>query len=130
MSEIEKKRLIRCAAALSLALIGALLFLNAVSKGGFRIVFCPVRALTGYNCPGCGNTRALAALVHLKFAESLKYNYAYPVELLYLFYVVSQSCKNYVKQGKIHYYPKHPLFDYSLLALLLIWGIARNVFDF
>ncbi len=35
---------------------------------------CPILALTGFRCPGCGATRALAALLHLHFAEALHWN--------------------------------------------------------
>ncbi len=35
---------------------------------------CPVYALTGWECPGCGMTRALAALLHGRVAEALRWN--------------------------------------------------------
>jgi hypothetical protein len=35
---------------------------------------CPIRALTGWRCPGCGSTRALAAMLSGRFADALHYN--------------------------------------------------------
>jgi Protein of unknown function (DUF2752) len=35
---------------------------------------CPIRALTGWRCPGCGSTRALGALLSGRFADALHYN--------------------------------------------------------
>jgi Protein of unknown function (DUF2752) len=35
---------------------------------------CPVYALTGWECPGCGMTRALAAMVHGDFAGAIRFN--------------------------------------------------------
>jgi Protein of unknown function (DUF2752) len=35
---------------------------------------CPIYALTGWQCPGCGMTRALAALLHGHVAEALRWN--------------------------------------------------------
>lgn len=35
---------------------------------------CPIRALTGWRCPGCGSTRALAALLSGRFGDAVHYN--------------------------------------------------------
>lgn len=35
---------------------------------------CPVYALTGWECPGCGMTRALAAFLHGHLAEAVRWN--------------------------------------------------------
>ena len=35
---------------------------------------CLIKTLTGLNCPGCGSTRALHALLHLRFSEALALN--------------------------------------------------------
>jgi hypothetical protein len=35
---------------------------------------CPIRALTGWRCPGCGSTRALAALLSGHFSDAVHYN--------------------------------------------------------
>ena len=35
---------------------------------------CPALVLLGLPCPGCGGTRALAALAQLRFAEALFFN--------------------------------------------------------
>jgi Protein of unknown function (DUF2752) len=44
---------------------------------------CPIRALTGWRCPGCGTTHALAALLAGHWREAWHYNamaaMAYPV---------------------------------------------------
>ena len=48
---------------------------------------CPFFALTNHLCPGCGTTRALAALLHGHFVTALHYNAAFvfllPVLLFY-----------------------------------------------
>jgi hypothetical protein len=35
---------------------------------------CPIFQATGLLCPGCGGTRALAALLHGHFAEAVRWN--------------------------------------------------------
>ena len=39
---------------------------------------CPLHALTGLQCPGCGTARALHAALHGRFAEALRFNAALP----------------------------------------------------
>jgi hypothetical protein len=35
---------------------------------------CLIRLYTGWSCPGCGATRALHALLHLRLEEAWRYN--------------------------------------------------------
>lgn len=50
---------------------------------------CPTQFLTGISCPGCGMSRAVISLMHLRFEQALYYNpcvYELPLAvLLYLF---------------------------------------------
>lgn len=126
MTRTEKNRLLRCIGVTCLLAAAAAAAL-AVMKSRGGLIPCPVRALTGFRCPGCGNTRAFAALVQLRFAESLTYNYAYPAEFLYLLVVYIGAAKNYVRGGRVEYHPRFPSLEYALLALLLVWGVVRNI---
>jgi len=49
---------------------------------------CLYRNIFGIECPGCGITRAVLSLIHLKFSEALTYNklvvIVFPV-LVYIF---------------------------------------------
>ncbi len=126
MRSIQKKRLLRCTAivlAAGACAAGALYILSWFPS----VQLCVFHRITGLSCPGCGNTRAATALLHLRFAESFTYNYAYPVEFMYILLVAGSAAVNYIKNGKFRYSPKYPAADYTLLALLLIWGVVRNV---
>ncbi len=126
MTGPEKKRLKRLligAAIAAAAAVGVLLLYLA----GIPVMRCPFNLLTHLSCPGCGNTRAAAALLRLRFKESLSYNYAYPLEFAYLLWVLGNAAKRYLREGKFSYYPKHPAADYVLLALLLVWWVVRNI---
>ena len=126
MTLIHKKRLIRCALT-TLLFVSAAAAISAIVKikGGF--IPCPFHLITGLNCPGCGNTRSLAALARFHFAESLSYNYAYPAEFIYIFAVYLRGTKSYVLNGRVSLTPKHPAAEYVFLAFIIIWGIARNI---
>lgn len=37
-------------------------------------LFCPIHALTGFWCPGCGSTRSAEALIHGDLSAAIDYN--------------------------------------------------------
>ncbi len=59
--------------ALSLAIACAVLYRYPPSEYTFYPQ-CPFWALLHVKCPGCGSTRAVAALLHGRFAEALRWN--------------------------------------------------------
>jgi hypothetical protein len=59
---------------------GAVVFLFNPSTHGFYPI-CLFHQLTGWNCPGCGGTRAVYALLHGNFALALKDNALFVVLL-------------------------------------------------
>ncbi len=129
MTAIEKKRLIK-AIAVTLALI-----IIAVSAGlltgyfGIRIP-CIFNVITGLNCPGCGNTRAVLALLRLDFKAAFSVNAMFPVEFGYLLYLYIFLCFNYIKKGKPSFNSPSSFrwVDITVLMLILIWSIVRNIF--
>lgn len=52
---------------------------------------CPFRLVTGFDCPGCGGTRAVLCLVHGRLIGALHYNaFLVLVPLAYLTYAASR----------------------------------------
>lgn len=43
---------------------------------------CPFRALTGYNCPGCGLTRGFCAVAHGEWRRAVHFNALSPLLFL------------------------------------------------
>ena len=123
MASAKKKRLLILLAAFAAAAAVVL----ALFYSGMPLIPCVFNKLTGLKCPGCGNTRAASALAHLQFAQSFSYNYAYPLEFLYLLHVLFSACRKYVNTGRFSYYPKHPAADWAVLAAVLVWWVLRNV---
>lgn len=126
MVEIQKKRICRLLLVTAACCAGGCVVLFVFLRTGVSVQ-CPFHLLTGLSCPGCGNTRAAAALIRLRFAESLRYNYAYPAEFLYIIRAYCLAAIRYVREGKFSYAPKHPAADYAFLGLLLAWWAARNL---
>ena len=105
MDPQEKKRLHRLAMVFSAA-AAAGAGLLALYLAGVPVIRCPFNLLTRLSCPGCGNIRAAAALLRLRFTESLTYNYAYPAEFAYLLWVAGSAAKKYIRSGRFSYHPK------------------------
>lgn len=121
-----------CMAALSvtavLAAAGVLLVLYLFDPAS-SVLFpkCPFFLLTGLKCPGCGSQRALHELVHLHIGEALRFNAALVLSVPFLatlaaaFLLRRQFPGFYVKVNSL------PVI-LTVLALLLLWWVFRNLF--
>lgn len=88
---------------------------------------CPLFAITGLNCPGCGLTRGFHALFHGDFLTALQFNLFLPVYLLVFFYIgitlfliVSRGRG---LSGKIF----TPVSIYGFFIASLVFGVLRNL---
>lgn len=87
---------------------------------------CPVFRYLHVLCPGCGATRALAAMVHGRIAEALHYNVLVvllvPVALAYL----ASACWKAVSND-IFTWPGVPRVALTALAMTCaLFGVLRN----
>ncbi len=92
---------------------------------------CPVKLLTGLNCPGCGFQRALHASLHAHFIEAIHYNLflliALPITLIWCFNgiaIVNTSIKKknillFINRSLIYFY----IFCYAC------WFLIRNIYN-
>ena len=83
---------------------------------------CPVRALTGFQCPGCGTTRALHALLHGDFAAAFRFN-----PMLFIVTAVLLPALVSVLRGRTPRYVAQPWFAVCVTTAVVAWWIARNV---
>lgn len=104
----------------------ACLVLYLLAKSGIRIP-CVFKTVTGLQCPGCGNTRAVLALMRGEILAALKCNWLFPAEFFYLGWVYCHTAYRYYKTGKVSYRPPFPWLDGLILAGIVLWGILRNI---
>ena len=88
---------------------------------------CPFNALTSLRCPGCGNTRAALALLRFDFREAIRQNLLFPLEFFYIGWVYVFSSISYIRRGRFGYTPPCRAFDITVLALVLVWWVVRNI---
>ena len=105
--------------------IGAMVFFFNPSTHKFYPV-CLFHALTGLNCPGCGMTRALYALLHGNLLLALKDNALFVASLVAL---AAWSARLVIK--KMRHQPATlkipPKILWPLLLLAILFGMLRNL---
>jgi Protein of unknown function (DUF2752) len=86
---------------------------------------CPIHRFFGVLCPGCGATRALAALLHGHLDEALRFN---SLLVCALPFAAAWSAITYIRfiAGKPLPTPPSPAL-YASLAAMLAFAIARNL---
>ena len=121
-----EKRIKKTAAVVSAALAAVLIYYLIYKFTGFGIP-CLFNLITGLKCPGCGNTRAIDAILSGEFSTSLSYNYLMPLEVLYIVYTAVIVAVRYIRTGVIKLENGPDAMNYAFLAVLLIWWVARNI---
>lgn len=88
---------------------------------------CPIHAVTGLQCPGCGVTRMCLALLRLDVSGAWQANPVLLVLLVPMGGLMFYRMACYIRDG--HTPPKRweTLVWSGLAVLLLIWGVVRNI---
>ena len=89
---------------------------------------CPFLLLTGLKCPGCGSQRAVHCLLHFDFAQAFSYN-ALLVLSLPLIALLGYAEINRKRKPDFYRRIHRPAFILTYLAIVIVWTIARNLYD-
>lgn len=93
------------------------------------IILCPLRALTGYPCPGCGMTRAFSALAHGEPLRAIIYNPLSPVLFVAGLLVWTSAAATLLNlhglRALLARLRPSTLACQLFLAVMLIWWVVR-----
>ncbi len=82
---------------------------------------CPIKTITGLDCPGCGITRMFVALFHGNIYQAFRYNPLVFIELpiIFILLVLYKFKKEYRKVINIIFI--------VLLIVTIVYGVLRNI---
>lgn len=82
---------------------------------------CPVRLLTGLECPGCGTTRALHHLLHGRVDEAFRLN-----PMLFVLVAVALCALPSILRGRSPQFLMKPWFAWASFVVLAGYWVVRN----
>lgn len=88
---------------------------------------CPLFALTGFACPGCGLTRGFHALFQGDILTALDFNVLLPVWATIFGYVWISMLLLAIRGKGLPMWPTHPKFLWSFMIVLIAFGVLRNI---
>lgn len=125
-ADTPKKRLLRIAlmgGGLLVLLVGYGVFYNIMGFG----IPCMLHEITGLECPGCGLTRAIAAVVRLDIAAAFGFNALWPLYAFYFLWGGIGMAVAYIKRGESGYLPGKIWMHAVILAGVVAYGLLRNI---
>lgn len=87
---------------------------------------CVFKAMTGFDCPGCGSQRMLHALLHGDLASAWGYN-PFLLLMLPVLALLAYSAATRIRHPRLYARLNSPVVIITLFILLLGWSVFRNI---
>ncbi len=90
---------------------------------------CPFYAITGYQCPGCGSSRAVYSIMHGNWKQAWQLNPALfiGVVLIILLLLAQFLRSRYTIWWRIDRFFRSEWFIWGLFVSIVLWWIFRNI---
>ena len=89
---------------------------------------CTFLSLTSYKCPGCGSQRAVHALLHGDLAAAFRYNALLLIAIPWIALCLFAESRR-TRNPRLYTRLNAPLLIWLFLAMVLIWWLLRNIFN-
>lgn len=83
---------------------------------------CVFKQATGLDCPGCGTTRALHAMLHGRIGEAFRFN-----PMLFALMIVGGFAAPSVLRGQSPRFLYARWFGWGSFVMLTGWWVGRNI---
>jgi hypothetical protein len=103
------------------------LLLNPTESGAFSSPTCIVKLTTGFDCPGCGGTRAFWYLLHGDLPAAARSHIIAVFAAPFLVYMYVAWAANLVTGSKLPYLRISPKAISVFLAIWAVFTVARNL---
>jgi len=88
---------------------------------------CPMLAVTGFACPGCGLTRGFHALFHGDIVTAIDFNAMVPIWAVIIAWVFVSLLILTVRGRGLKMWPTNPRFLWVMMIGMVIFGVLRNI---
>lgn len=89
---------------------------------------CTFLSLTGYKCPGCGSQRAIHSLLNGDVVGAFRYNALLLISIPWIALCVYAESRR-VRNPRLYARLNAPLLIWLFLAMVLLWWLLRNIFN-
>jgi hypothetical protein len=114
------------AATAAIIMLGVLIQICPPARYTFY-PWCPVHALSGLQCPGCGGMRAVAALLAGGWGEAARQNALIVVLAPFALVFAAMQAYSAVRWNRWHNLRVSPLAITGLLAMAGLFAVVRNI---
>lgn len=122
----NNKAMLAAAVAAVIALFCIAIFYYKTDPTSEWMPRCAFKALTGYDCPGCGVQRALHAILHGNIAAAWHYNpfvfFAIPTAI---FYIITEAGRK--RWPHLHTRANNPWLITAILIAVLSYWLLRTI---
>ena len=89
---------------------------NIVHGENMMLGFCIHKLLLGFECPGCGMTRAIYSFLHLEVLEAIKFNFSI---IGFIFLLFLQTLDSFDLLAKSKYKFTFVYFSFTIMLVLV-----------
>lgn len=128
--EIFKRHKMALLFPVILVMAGIIYFVFDPTKTNLPFPKCPMKFITGYDCPSCGVQRAMHCLLHGEFLNALHYNYfmIFSIPLLILVILASWYNFNHIFD-RLYKLVCNKFVLFTYIVLYFAWWIIRNIYN-
>lgn len=124
-SKVSDRLIAGVASAALLAGAGMVAYFDPVKANFFPV--CPLLALTGFACPGCGLTRGFHALFHGDLITAIDFNALIFVWAAIIGWSTLSLALVAIRGRGLYMWPTQPRFLYVFMITLVSFGVLRNI---
>lgn len=109
-------------------IVAGIIYYCCFDSWGYYFPKCPVKLLTGLECPSCGSQRAFSALLHGHVLQALQYNWFIILSVTYLFLCTVVVVYDF--NGNLYRFRKYLFGRKALLIYVVLyfaWFVLRNI---
>ena len=121
-----RERIIKLSMPVAVVAVIGFAYLLIHELTGFSVP-CPVNLVTGLYCPGCGVSRMFFCLFRMDIAGAFSSNCVIFCLLPIAAIAAVFHAYRYIRYGRGGLYKAETVALYVIIAILILFGIARNI---